>query len=725
MAISRFIKKPSLPSLTGWPNWAFSMMNPIKQTIEIITGRRGEKLDQLSGNISIDAVAEKVNEIIRVLQDGPDTDVSVDGVSAPPPVPTPQVTINNITETTIQQIVSGASAFWTPADLPDLTLWLDASDDTTLTLSGAAVEQWDDKSDAARHAAQLSATRQPTRVTNALNGKPVIHFDGVDDYLLHNEVTSRAVFVLMRWTTTTGDYRPLLGSETVKWEWHGASQASGALFDSSLASSHVQGAEKYITGASESGALYRPTTWHIMEFMLGGNVFSDTISTDRTLTGRYLYGDIAEIVILDGTETGQYGGSLKLKDEFRWKVEGYLAWKWGLQDMLPSDHPYRYDGSLFGYIRISKDTTKPKGRNALVNAQMRIGQRRQSGNYTSNNTPTMMLDQWVIRAAPGSTPVYAFSRSTASVPTEAQAGVPVKYALRLNLTTANNSLATNQYVKLFQPLEWSRWAQVYRKPFTLSFWIRATTVGTYTAYVTLGNSDGAQAYVSRRSFRIYTTNTWELKVLNFGICPVLAPSTDSTYVAEVGILLAAGTDLTGGSLGTDQGEGWYGYTAAGTCDPNQVNGCATGSTDVYFTLPQLEPGVAASPFEWLPAVEELQNCWRYCESSYPDRYVAGTAALPGGMSVFGADYPSSDTYVLTAGIQFRVEKRQTAGKSITVYSLDGTSGNATRLVDNTNQSMSGTWDISEKGAKLNFTLGSSEADTRRAFHWIYMETDYT
>jgi len=30
-------------------------------------------------------------------------------------------------------------------------------------------------------------------------------------------------------------------------------------------------------------------------------------------------------------------------------LEGYLAWKRGLQATLPLDHPYRWDGTLFGF----------------------------------------------------------------------------------------------------------------------------------------------------------------------------------------------------------------------------------------------------------------------------------------------------------------------------------------------------------------------------------------
>lgn len=43
-------------------------------------------------------------------------------------------------------------------------------------------------------------------------------------------------------------------------------------------------------------------------------------------------------------EMGSVGGKL---DSLQ--LEGYLAWKWGLEEDLPLDHPYRFDGSLFGY----------------------------------------------------------------------------------------------------------------------------------------------------------------------------------------------------------------------------------------------------------------------------------------------------------------------------------------------------------------------------------------
>ena len=51
---------------------------------------------------------------------------------------------------------------WSPLQLgANLSLWLDASDASTITLNGSTVSQWNDKSGNARHATQATAANQP------------------------------------------------------------------------------------------------------------------------------------------------------------------------------------------------------------------------------------------------------------------------------------------------------------------------------------------------------------------------------------------------------------------------------------------------------------------------------------------------------------------------------------------------------------------------------------
>lgn len=67
----------------------------------------------------------------------------------------------------------------------DVALWLDAADDASFAFhSGQAVSTWTDRSSAALEATSVDAGTAPTRVVDALNGRPVVSFDGSDDELV-------------------------------------------------------------------------------------------------------------------------------------------------------------------------------------------------------------------------------------------------------------------------------------------------------------------------------------------------------------------------------------------------------------------------------------------------------------------------------------------------------------------------------------------------------------
>jgi hypothetical protein len=63
-----------------------------------------------------------------------------------------------------------------------LKLWLKADAGVTVSADGS-VTAWEDQSSNANHAGQLDEALAPKLVPNALNGKPVLRFDGADDFL--------------------------------------------------------------------------------------------------------------------------------------------------------------------------------------------------------------------------------------------------------------------------------------------------------------------------------------------------------------------------------------------------------------------------------------------------------------------------------------------------------------------------------------------------------------
>lgn len=69
-----------------------------------------------------------------------------------------------------------------PPHLSGCQLWL-AADRITGLADGGAVGTWSDLSGNGRDATQATAAKKPTYKTAIINGKPVVRFDGIDDYL--------------------------------------------------------------------------------------------------------------------------------------------------------------------------------------------------------------------------------------------------------------------------------------------------------------------------------------------------------------------------------------------------------------------------------------------------------------------------------------------------------------------------------------------------------------
>lgn len=70
------------------------------------------------------------------------------------------------------------------------SLWLDAADTSTISVSTNAVTQWTDKSSNAYAFTQGTAANRPSSGTRTLNGRNVIDFDGSNDFLASTATAS-------------------------------------------------------------------------------------------------------------------------------------------------------------------------------------------------------------------------------------------------------------------------------------------------------------------------------------------------------------------------------------------------------------------------------------------------------------------------------------------------------------------------------------------------------
>ena len=220
---------------------------------------------------------------------------------------------------------------WTPADLgDDLALWLDAADSSTITLDGANVTQWNDKSVNNRHATSPGATK-PTYELTQLNSKAIVRFGGLS-YMEHSLFNLNAAFTYyVLWKRTETASNSIILS------------SSGGNYAYLQYGDRWYIDNRFITLAQPVGVwttkcgMLNPTNglrWTDgtqNESTLGYNAGNAYNFRYLGLTNGGLRGDVAEIIISAGNHS----------EETRQKVEGYLAHKWGLTANLPSDHPYK------------------------------------------------------------------------------------------------------------------------------------------------------------------------------------------------------------------------------------------------------------------------------------------------------------------------------------------------------------------------------------------------
>lgn len=242
-----------------------------------------------------------------------------------------------------------------PTLVSGLQLWLDASDVTTITHSGNAVSQWNDKSTHARHVSQGGAsTLRPTY--DGANGK--IGFDG-GDYLYNTSPFMYAngkiaIYAVLKIPAANGTNFLAEGSSSSNNPVYIPCQVKAGSTNSDIASMARNDANTTLSANNiGNGATAYDNTKRIVRLCDSGTTFtahvngaqsstivdyvrSGTLTLNRFAVGTllrasasgYLIGDIYEIIVC-------------ADDSYGSEIEGYLAHKHGMTGSLPSWHPYK------------------------------------------------------------------------------------------------------------------------------------------------------------------------------------------------------------------------------------------------------------------------------------------------------------------------------------------------------------------------------------------------
>jgi hypothetical protein len=237
---------------------------------------------------------------------------------------------------------------WLPNRISGMSLWLDAANSTAVVVSGSTISQWTDNTSSIVFTA-VGSISYPSTKQNKLNTIPL---NGTSQYFSSaftiNSATHTLLAVHKPTNSTTannslfrfqaiGNVNYIVFPYTNKgyitsYDGTAINFANSTLLDNSvstqfniIAATIASGAQDvFLNGTSQASTAEALTSTTSPILYIGAFLTPD---------GAFeLYGgDIGEIIV--------YNSSLPARE--RQQVEGYLAWKWGLQGTLPSNHPYK------------------------------------------------------------------------------------------------------------------------------------------------------------------------------------------------------------------------------------------------------------------------------------------------------------------------------------------------------------------------------------------------
>jgi len=239
------------------------------------------------------------------------------------------------------------SKLWSPSEITTLGWW-DADDAGTITESGGFVSQWDDKSGNDDHMVQATAADQPQTGVHTLGGLNTISaYDlATGGTFMNAPVTCGADFMffcamnLYDGVFSQGPFQLPQSSGTDRWGLRFYRNNNLTLTAYSNAGADL--ALTTITGTDNPmiwGGVFDGTGAGTKEVFIdgtseGSNAYT---STDTTTVQLFRNADqtadtrIGEVVIVP----------TDVSTATRQRLEGYLAWKWGLEGSLPLGHPYK------------------------------------------------------------------------------------------------------------------------------------------------------------------------------------------------------------------------------------------------------------------------------------------------------------------------------------------------------------------------------------------------
>jgi len=337
-------------------------------------------------------------------------------------------------------------------------------------------------------------------------------------------------------------------------------------------------------------------------------------------------------------------------------------------------------------------------RNLIINGDMQIAQRGTSvASITTDGYRT--VDRYYF--GPNSMGTWTMSQEN-----DAPSGSGFRQSAKLLCTTADASPAAGDYVLFVQRFEGQNLQHLKKgtaaaEQLTLSFWVKSNVTGTYITEL----QDYDNSRQVSKSYTVSASGVWEYKTITFPADTTGVLDNDNNTGIALNMWLGAGSTFTSGTLNSSS---WASNTDANRT-VGQVNLASATNNYWQITGVQLEVGDTATPFEFKSFGEDLNECERYYQKSYPYAIVPGTGTnYVGSVSGIARD---SAAIVAHAG---RFVQTMRAFPTVTIYHQDGTVNAVYEINTGTKKTGASANHIGDKGY---WEVGASALTSGQNYYW--------
>jgi hypothetical protein len=244
---------------------------------------------------------------------------------------------------TITPRITWNESVWNPSMI-QTALWLDAADASTVTTVSGAVSQWNDKSGNSRHATQSTAGSRPAYSSTGFNSLPGVTFDGIDDQLAHGctQTGQYTLIAIYKVNSTQTGFRGVLNVGPNNDQGGSMLLArTTSSFVGSYGNNDINSTFAYANSQSLIAIIEDDNGSATKSFWINGTQ-SGTFTNNPAGQGGTVGGIVGQYAAITVAEC--LALSVVATLNVRQRIEGYLAWKWGLTANLPAGHPYKTVG---------------------------------------------------------------------------------------------------------------------------------------------------------------------------------------------------------------------------------------------------------------------------------------------------------------------------------------------------------------------------------------------